>query len=85
MMGGVHLKRPDRFSSCASFDLYSIPYLIKQASLFHATGSRVLCEVVTVKTGKVTGQLLATLGNSSPMIAFVTVCPQPLHQDLRIF
>ena len=52
MMGGVHLKRPDRFSSCASLDLYLIPYLIKQASLFHATGSGVPREVVTVKTGE---------------------------------
>ena len=81
MMGGVHLKRPDRFSSCASFDLYSIPYLIKQASLFHATGSRVLCEVVTVKTGK---KPIQWPGNSSPMIAFShclssTSSPWPSH------
>lgn len=52
MMGGVHLKRPDRFSSCASLDLYLIPYLIKQASLFHASGSGVPREFVTVKTGE---------------------------------
>lgn len=37
-----------RLSSCASYDLYSTPYLIKQASLFHGTGSRVPRECVAV-------------------------------------
>lgn len=56
MTGGVHLKRPDRFSSCAGFELFSTPYLIKQASSFNATGSRVPREFVTVKKGEKTIQ-----------------------------
>ena len=71
MMGGVHLKRPDRFSSCASFDLYLIPYLIKQASLFHATGSGVPREFVTVKTGE---KPIQGPGNSWQLIAHDRIC-----------
>ena len=72
MMGGVHLKRPDRFSSCASFDLCLIPYLIKQASLFHATESGVPREFVTVKTGE---KPIQGPGNTWQLIAHDRVRP----------